>query len=266
MIIFGFLSLTDVTKFRFLSKRANSIYFFVGKKKGLNFILDSVKIFNSDEYINKIKENFIKSFYYQIKPELSFSDSLFLRYCLENFIRMMTISNVLMHLFYCPRAFFSKSDCLFCARLYLRSDIDFNINLSVLDKANFISNMKYEFVFFWDNSNQKDIINSDFRRCLKTVVIQNSYDLFIYYFEIEGRYFFNFFKSFLTVVELDSNQKSLLMNLSRQSFDNFLSYSIEYLNFESLKELFESVEPNYFQHIKVINKKYKDYLKRKYEN
>ena len=56
MIIFKFLLLGDVFKFKYLSKRANSIYFFDGKEKELFFLIDTAKkFFDIDGYYEKFQ-------------------------------------------------------------------------------------------------------------------------------------------------------------------------------------------------------------------
>ena len=267
LLIFRFLTLSDVCKFKFLSKRSNSIYFSIGRDLGLNFLVDNAKkIFNVDEYYETMKVFFVEELYRQIKSKLNFSTRVFLRYCLENFLRMTTISNTLLHLFYCPRSFFAKSDCLLCSRLFVK-DVDFKVDFSVLKKKDTIISIKdYNFNFFWDNKKQKDIINSDLKRCLNTVVIQDRFDLLFYFIEIQGRYYSNFFKCLAELCLLNKPQQFHLITLSNELFDNFICYILRHVNLKCLNDLFEEVEINQFKNLKVINKKYKEYLKNKYES
>ena len=267
LLIFRFLTLSDVCKFKFLSKRSNSIYFSIGRDLGLNFLVDNAKKnFNVDEYYETMKVFFVEELYRQIKSKLNFSTRVFLRYCLENFLRMTTISNTLLHLFYCPRSFFAKSDCLLCSRLFVK-DVDFKVDFSVLKKKDTIISIKdYNFNFFWDNKKQKDIINSDLKRCLNTVVIQDRFDLLFYFIEIQGRYYSNFFKCLAELCLLNKLQQFHLITLSNELFDNFICYILRHVNLKCLNDLFEEVEINQFKNLKVINKKYKEYLKNKYES
>ena len=267
LLIFRFLTLSDVCKFKFLSKRSNSIYFSIGRDLGLNFLVDNAKkIFNVDEYYETMKVFFVEELYRQIKSKLNFSTRVFLRYCLENFLRMTTISNTLLHLFYCPMSFFAKSDCLLCSRLFVK-DVDFKVDFSVLKKKDTIISIKdYNFNFFWDNKKQKDIINSDLKRCLNTVVIQDRFDLLFYFIEIQGRYYSNFFKCLAELCLLNKPQQFHLITLSNELFDNFICYILRHVNLKCLNDLFEEVEINQFKNLKVINKKYKEYLKNKYES
>ena len=268
VLIFRFLTLSDVCKFRFLSKRANSIYFFIGRELGLSFLVENAKkIFDVGEYYKKIKVYFVEELCRHLKDRFQFSTYLFMRYCLENFLRMTTISNTLLHLFYCPRSFFAKSDCLLCSRLIVKTDADCKINFSVLSKKDtIISKKDYQFEFFWDNKQQKDIISSDLKRYLNTVVIQDSFDFLLYFFEIQGRYFTNFFNSLAEVSLVTKSQQFYLINFSNELFDNFFCYVLRHVKINHLNDLFEEVEFNQFKYLKVINKKYKEHLKKKYES
>ena len=92
MIIFKFLLLKDIFKFKFLSRRANSIYFFAGKE--LLFLINtSKKIFDVDDYYEKFQFFFIEKFAFDLKEKFSFSKYLYLRSSLEEISREMTISN-----------------------------------------------------------------------------------------------------------------------------------------------------------------------------
>ena len=267
-MIFQFLTLKDVFKFKFLSRKANSIYFFVGKKHGLDFLISNAKkIFEPESYYETMKYLFVHEICNKMEEKFTFSTRLFVRYFLENFLRMTTISNTLLHLFYCPRSFFSKSECKLCSRLFLQKEMGIPIEFSILSRKNtLISEKEYQFNFFWVDKDQKDIINSDIKRCLNTVIIQDSRDFLLYFFEIQGRYYCNFFKSLVEVLSFNRSEKSFFIELSSSLLNSFFCYILRHVNLNSLNELFEQVEFNQFQHLKVINKKYKEYLKNKYEN
>ena len=138
MIIFKFLLLGDVFKFKYLSKRANSIYFFVGKEKELFFLIDTAKkIFDIDDYYEKFQFFFIEKLAFDLKKKFSISKYLYVRSSLEEISREITVSNILFHLFYCPRSIFAKNECLNCSRLFLKKELEvsfenYNI-LSYLD-------------------------------------------------------------------------------------------------------------------------------------
>ena len=266
-MIFQFLTIRDVFKFKFLSRKGNSIYFFVGKKHGLDFLISNAKkIFEPESYYETIKYLFVHEICNQMEDKITFSTRLFVRYYLENFLRMTTISNTLLHLFYCPRSFFAKSECKLCSRLFLHKEMGFPIEFSILSRKTIISEKKYQFNFFWVDKDQRDIINSDMKRCLNTVVIQDGLDFLLYFFEILGRYYCNFFKSLTDVLSFNNSEKKNFIELSSNLLNSFFCYILRHVNLSSLNELFEEVEFNQFQHLKVINKKYKEHLKKKYEN
>ena len=268
IIIFQFLTIADICKFRFLSRRGNSLYFFIGQKFNLNFLIDSSKnIFDIDEYYETIKNVFVKSLSQKLKARFEYSNYLFMRYCLEKFLRMTSVSNTLLHLFYCPRAFFAKSNCLLCSRLIVKKDLFCNISFTSLsEKDTVISRKDYDFKYFWDNSQQKDTICSDLKRCLNVLVIQDSIDILLQFLEIQGRYFGNFFHSLATVTCLTHTERYFLISVSMNCFNNFLSYILTSVKLNNLNILFEEIDKDKFKYLKVINKKYKQKLKEKYES
>ena len=149
-MIFQFLTIKDAFKFKYLSRRANSIYFFVGKKHGLDFLVSNAKkIFEPESYYETMKYLFVDEICNQTAEKFTFSTQLFLKYFLEIFLRMTTISNTLLHLFYCPRSFFSKSECRLCSRLFLHKEMGVPIEFSILSRKNtLISEKEYQFNFF----------------------------------------------------------------------------------------------------------------------
>ena len=268
IIIFHFLTIADICKFRFLSKRSNSLYFFIGKKFDLNFLIDySKKIFDINEYYETIKNMFVIDLSQKLKTRFECSNYVFMRYCLENFLRMNTVSNTLLHLFYCPRSFFAKSNCLLCSRLIVEKDLFCNIKFSSLSEKNTIISIKdYDFKFFWDNNQQKDTICSDLKRCLNVLVIRDNIDFLLQFLEIQGRYFGNFFQSLASVACITHTQRYFLISVSTNCFNNFFSYILSNVRLNNLNELFEEVEYGQFKYLKVINKKYKEKIKKKYES
>ena len=263
--IFKFLTVSDIFKFRFLSRASNSLFFSVGKEFGVDFLIEnSKKIFDTEEYYDCLKYFFVTELMKEIKDRFSFVDLLFIRYCLENFLRMTTISNTLNHLFYCKRSFFGANNCRLCSRIFIKKDILSFPNFTILTKDSIMK--EYDFNFFWVDENQKDIINSDMKRCLNTVVIQKSTDFLIYFVEIQGRYYCNFFKCLSDTLNVNKANKVYLLERSSKLFNSYLCYLLRLVNFNSLNSLFMQIDVNQFKYLKVINKKYKDYLKNKYEN
>ena len=240
----------------------------MGQKFDLNFLIDSSKkIFDIDEYYETIKNMFVIQLSQKLKARFQFSNYLFMRYCLEIFLRMTTVSNTLLQLFYCPRAFFAKSNCLLCSRLIIKKDLFCDIRFSsLLEKNTIISEKDYDFKYFWDNNQQRDTICSDLKRCLNVLVIQDSIDVLLQFLEIQGRYFGNFFHSLASVACLTHTEKYFLISVSTNCFNNFMSYILRNVNLNNLNNLFEDIEKEQFKYLKVINKKYKQKLKKKYES
>ena len=198
IIIFKFLQLKDLFNFKFLSRKANSIYFSVGKDKKLFFLIETSKeIFDVNDYYYNFKILLQEKFIFDLKRRFSFAKYLYLRSSLEEISREITISNILFHLFYCPRSSFAKNECI-CARLFLKKELQVNAdyleNLNVLpylesDKNEF----EFEFNFFWNNDLQRSVINSNVKRCLSTSIIQYDKQFLLLFLEIQIRIFMNFF-------------------------------------------------------------------------
>ena len=199
MIIFKFLLFKDVFKFKFLSKRANSIYFSSGKEKEFFFLINtSRKLFDVNEYYEKFQCFFIEKLSFDLKKEFSFSRYLYLRSSLEEISRELTISNTLFHLFYCPRSFFANNDCLNCSRLFLKKEIEVSLEyFEEFNVSNFYSDeneiQEFDFNIFWSNDQQKNVISSDIKRCLNSFIIQYSKQFLLLFFEIQKEFFLIFF-------------------------------------------------------------------------
>ena len=273
MIIFKFLLLGDVFKFKYLSKRANSIYFFVGKEKELFFLIDSArKIFDIDEYYEKFQFFLIEKLSFDLKKKFSFSKYLYLRSSLEEISREMTISNILFHLFYCPRSIFSKSDCLNCSRLFLKKELE--VSFEFFENFNILSYLdsdekeiqEFEFDIFWNNDQQKTVINSDIRRCLNTFIVQYNKQFLLLFLEIQFRIFSNFFHSLSKTFSNEKEERILFMKLAIYFVRKFALYILHSIRLLDLNNLFEEIEFDQFKFLKVINRKYKEELRRKYES
>ena len=270
MIILKFLLLGDVFKFKYLSKRANSIYFFVGKEKELFFLIDTAKkIFDIDDYYEKFQFFFIEKLAFDLKKKFSFSKYLYVRSSLEEISREITVSNILFHLFYCPRSIFAKNECLNCSRLFLKKELEvsfenFNI-LSYLDSDE-KEIQEFEFNIFWNNDQQKTVISSDIKRCLNTFIIQYSKQFLLLFLEIQFRVFLNFFHSLSKTFSNEKEERILLMKSSIYFVRKFALYILHSIRLIDLNNLFEEMEFDQFKFLKVINKKCKEELNRRYES
>ena len=226
----------------------------------------------SDYYYNfktLLKEKFIVD----LKRKFSFTKYFYLISSLEEISREMTISNILFHLFYCPRSSFAKNECI-CARLFLKKELEVNAeyleNLNVLPYLNSDENEieihEFEFNFFWNNDLQRSVINSNVKRCLSTAIVQYDKQFLLLFLEIQIRILMNFFHLLSKNFSNEKDEMELFMKMSLYFVRKFSIYVINSVKFSELKKLFEEIEFGQFEFLKVINKKYKEELIRKYED
>ena len=247
--------------------------FSLEKKKNFFFLIDTAKkIFDIDDYYEKFQFFLIEKLAFDLKKKFSFSKYLYLRSSLEEISREITISNTLFHLFYCPRTIFAKNECLNCSRLFLKKELEvsfeyfenFNI-LSYLD-SNEKEIQEFEFNIFWDNDQQKTVISSDIKRCLNTFIIQYSKQFLLLILEIQFRIFSNFFHSLSKTFSNEKEERILFMKIAIYFVRKFPLYILHGIRLVDLNNLFEEIEFDLFKFLKVINKKYKEELRRKYES
>ena len=178
----------------------------------------------------------------------------------------------MFHFFYCPRSIFAKNDCLDCSRLFLKKEIE--VSLEYFEEFNILSYLdsdekeiqEFEFNIFWSNDQQKIVINSDIKRCLNSFIIQYSKQLLLLFFEIQNRVFFNFFHFLSKTFSNEKEERILFMRLCIYSVRKFFLYILNNIRLDDLNNLFEEIEFDQFKFLKVINKKYKEELRRKYES
>ena len=274
IIIFKFLDLKDLFSFKFLSRKSNSIYFSVGREKNLFFLIEtSKKVFNLNNYHFNFNAILLKEFILDLKRRFTFSKYLYLRSSLEEISREITISNIFLHLFYCPRSSFAKSECI-CARVFLKKEVEVNAeyleNLNILPHLdideNEIEMHAFEFNFFWNNDHQRSVINSNVKRCLSTFIVQYNKQFLLLFLEIQIRIFMNFFVRLSKNFSKEKDERELFLKMSLYFVRKFSIYVMNSINFSELERLFEEIGFSQFKFLKVINKKYKEELKRKYED
>ena len=208
----------------------------------------------------------------ELKEKYVFHKYLYLRSSLEEISREMTISNVLFHLFYCPRSIFSKNDGSNCSGLFLKKELE--VSFEYFDNFNILSYLdtdekeiqEFDFNIFWNNDQQKTVINSTTKRCLNTFVIQYYKQFLLLILEIQFRTFSNFFHSLSKTFSNDKHERVLFMKISIYYIRKFALYTLYNINFIELNNLFKEIEYDQFEFLKVVNKKYKEELKRKYED
>ena len=175
-------------------------------------------------------------------------------------------------MFYCPRTIFAKNDCLDCSRLFLKKEIE--VSLEYFEEFNILSYLEsdekeiqeFEFNIFWSNDQQKSVINSDIKRCLNVSIIQYSKQFLLLFIEIQNRIFFNFFHSLSKTFSNEKEERILFMKLAIYFVRKFALYILHSIRLLDLNNLFEEIEFDQFKFLKVINRKYKEELRRKYES
>ena len=215
----------------------------------------------------------LKEFILDLKRRFTFSKYLYLRSSLEEISREITISNIFMHLFYCPRSSFAKSECI-CARLFLKKEVEVNAeyleNLNILPHLdideNEIEMHAFEFNFFWNNEQQRSVINSNIKRCLSTFIVQYHKQFLLLFLEIQIRIFMNFFVKLSKSFSKEKDERELFLKMSLYFVRKFSIYVMNSMKFSELEKLFDEIEFAQFKFLKVINNKYKEELIKKYED
>ena len=215
----------------------------------------------------------LKEFILDLKRKFTFSKYLYLRSSLEEISREITISNIFLHLFYCPRSSFAKNECI-CGRQFLKKELEVNAvyleNLNILPHLeideNEIEMHAFEFNFFWNNDIQRSVINSNVKRCLSTFIVQYNKEFLLLFLEIQIRIFMNFFHMLSKNFSNEKDERELFLKMSLYFVRKFSIYVMNSMKFSNLNKLFEEIEFNQFKFLKVINKKYKEELIRKYED
>ena len=98
---------------------------------------NSHNLFEVDDYYNSFFD-MINNFLNNFKKKVDEVTFLFLKYSLEELKNIFMISNVLYHLFSCPRSFFAKSNCNYCSRVFIPESIrpnNFDILLLIFQKT-----------------------------------------------------------------------------------------------------------------------------------
>ena len=270
-LIFKFLNFEDIFKFKFLSKRGNEIYFLLGEKRLFFLIQKSKKIFNVEIFYDKVQQFFNKELFTEIKEEFSFIKYLLLIFLFEEIYNDLSLSNFFSHLFYCPRSIFAKNNCLKCSRVFLRKELE--IRVDFIEEFNIFRYIEsdeklndFEFNVFWSNKQQKEIIESDISRCLNSFVIQYYKEFLFLFLEINFRILSTFFFRIGKLIFNDISERKTFLNISFKFVKKIIIYFLYSVNLIELNNLFEEIDFDEFSHLKVINRKYKEDLKKKYED
>ena len=125
---------------------------------------------------------------------------------------------------------------------------------------------EFQFNIFWNNDQQKTVINSDIKRCLNSFVIQYHKQFLLLILEIQFRISSNFFHSLSKTFSNEKQERILFMKIAIYYIRKFALYTLYNINFIELNNLFEEIEYDQFKFLKVINKKYKKELFDRYED
>ena len=278
--IMTFLFLYDIFKLKFLSRRFNEI--FLLNKEARNFIELSKKIFCVDDYYNKFIFLLKKKLLMRVKKRFDHSTFLFLNYSVEEIINECTISNCLIHLFHCPRSTFPRNNCLYCSRTFVKHDIfvpnNFNSIVGFEFEDYFLFDQLYsnnenvraiikdfKFNLFFASTYQSEVINSDRSRCLDLRIIHTHEEFVLLFFETQVRIFINFFYR-LSEDIANYKERKFFIEKSVSFTLKFLRSCAENIKISAFEDFYKTIEHSQFQFMQVMNKKYIETCKKKYED
>lgn len=270
--IFKFLVLKDIFNFKFLCKRSNEIYFFSMEINFLNRIAKN--LFDTNSYYDNFNRFFQIEVKKKLKKKINFCDYLYLSFSVEEITNEMTISNILFHLFHCPRSIFCKNECLKCGLLFIKEDLpktfkfveDFNF-YSWFDMKKFDDEIDdiishFEFNIFYSNRHQKEVILSDRKRCLTSFVVQHQLQFFLLFLEAHFRILCNFFYQLSSVIS-KKEEKNVFLNTSFRYIRKFTTFSMYNIKDDYFQKIFDEIEFSQFNFLKVINNKYIEEVRRR---
>ena len=99
---------------------------------------------------------------------------------------------------------------------------------------------------------------------MNSYVIQNHIQFVLAFFEIQLRVFVNFFYNLIEYIPKDY-QTFFLKNFFTFAH-RFIVWSVKEIKVECFQKVFDEIDYNEFNFIKVINNKYIDFCKKKYAN
>ena len=275
--IMTFLFLHDIFKLKVLSRRFNEVFFL--NKEVRNFIELSKKIFCVDDYYNKLIFFLKKKLLMRVKKRWDHSTFLFLNYSVEEIINECTISNCLLHLFDCPRSIFARNNCLYCSRTFVKHDIFILNNFNSIVGFGFEDYFKidhlnenvwaiikdFKFNLFFASSYQSEVINSDRSRCLDLRIIHTHEEFALLFFDTQVRIFINFFYR-LSEDIANYKERRCFIEKSFSFTLKFLIHCAENIKISAFDDFYKTIEHSQFQFMQVINKKYIETCKKKYED
>ena len=255
---------------KFICKRFNQIDFL---NKDIEYYTRiSHEIFdinNFYDYFNFKLQNLFDKF----KKNYTDMTNLFLKFSFDELKNYFLISNVLFHMTNCSRSDFANDNCSLCCHLYIDElfrPTNFNIKIdfdffSTELKDYFYKNRysKININLFYDSLKHIESISSDKSRCLTGLVINNVCELIILFFETQIRIFYNFFfKLSVDVFFTNCERKNFLIDCC-DFILNLLKYCLKNIKISMFEEIFSNYDHSFFP-VKIINNKYKEFVKKKY--
>ena len=212
----------------------------------------------------------MQDFINKLKIKVKFSSFLYFYYRISLINDVFLCSNVIFHLFNCPRSNFLRNTCRDCSLCFfnfkqpsfirdgcLSLDSNFAYESYELHKNN-----NFKIKIFFVNFKQKSVLESYLKRCLTLKIFQSKHDIYISFLEVFSRILFN---SFYSIVE-DFDEKEdceIYLSLFHDFYEDFINFLNE-TNFEKdfFKKFFREFDlTNYNSNfIRIVNQKYIDII------
>ena len=235
-------------------------------------IVDTDKLY---ECFIDLYDNFLFS---KLSQEFQSSTLSSLKNHLEPVKNYFLCSNVLFHLFNCPRSNYAVSNCFLWSRLYIdplvypeqKVDLGDNTDLRYklikssifaydvkqLFKNNLITQFKLNICY--KSLEQYTVLNFDQKRCLQLSVFQSKCDIIIKYCEVLVRIFFNFLNSVSESLAAFEKPGKLTkyFECCLRFIERFFERMVKLLYADKFKEIFLHYEPEnvyYLSYIRIIN-------------
>ena len=278
--ILSFLSYKDIYSLRFLCRRFQTIVLF--SKNILHYRKLSHEILDTEKYYEFFAD-YLNEFLLELKTNFKFGTYLYLKHRISFVKNLFLCSNVLHHLFNCPRSNYIINSCNYCSRLLISLDFNRMHNLDnwllLLVKSRFKSDVAYLFQQFFvtqfklnivfKTMQQQIALASDQKRCLTIYIIQQPYELVIKFLEVLFRVLSKFFYS---IIETDlfcssSEEREIFFSLSFKFIKRFLLAMTHLLNSSPFRTIFSDyIIDKYYDStfLRLINKSYIKYCSDKY--
>ena len=148
----------------------------------------------------------MQNFINKLKIKVKFSSFLYFYYRISLINDVFLCSNVIFHLFNCPRSNFSINTCRDCSLCFfnfkqpsfIRDGYHFLKSNFVYELNDLRKNNSFRIKIFFANAEQKSVLESDLKRCLTLKIFHSKHDIYICFLEVLSRILFN---SYYSIVE-----------------------------------------------------------------